>query len=71
LTRGNGRDGGLSRRELDVLRLLVAGKRNPQIAEALCISSNTVAKHVTSIFAKTGTANRTEAAVYARNHGLA
>jgi DNA-binding NarL/FixJ family response regulator len=62
---------GLSSRECEVLRLLAAGRSNPQIAEALVISSSTVAKHVSSILAKTGTANRTEAAVYARDHGLA
>jgi DNA-binding CsgD family transcriptional regulator len=62
---------GLSFRELDVLRLLAAGKSNQQIAEALVISSNTVRRHVSNIFDKTGAANRTEAALYARDHGLA
>ena len=59
----------LSARELEVLRHLAAGKTNPQIAQELFISSNTVAKHVTSIYTKTGTANRVEAAAYAnRDH---
>jgi len=59
----------LSTRELEVLRLLAAGRSNPQIAEALVISSSTVAKHVTSIFTKTGTANRVEASAFAhRRH---
>jgi DNA-binding CsgD family transcriptional regulator/pimeloyl-ACP methyl ester carboxylesterase len=61
----------LSARELNVLRLLAAGQSNPQIAEELGISRNTVAKHVTSIFAKSGAANRVEAATYAQRHGLA
>jgi DNA-binding CsgD family transcriptional regulator len=61
----------LSDRELDVLRLLAAGRSNPQIAEALVISPSTVAKHVSSILAKTESANRTEAATYAHRHGLA
>jgi DNA-binding NarL/FixJ family response regulator len=60
----------LSARETEVLRLLATGKSNLQIAEALVISPNTVAKHVTSILDKTGAANRTEAAAYAHGHGL-
>jgi DNA-binding NarL/FixJ family response regulator len=59
----------LSQREIEVLRLVAAGRSNPQIAEALVISSSTVAKHVTSIFTKTGTANRVEASAFAhRRH---
>jgi class 3 adenylate cyclase/DNA-binding CsgD family transcriptional regulator len=60
----------LSQREVEVLRLLAAGKSNRDIAEALYISLNTVATHVRSILTKTGTANRTEAAAYAMRHGL-
>ena len=62
---------GLSGRELEVLRLLAAGKSNQQIADELVISLNTARKHVANILVKTGSANRTEAAAYARNHGLA
>jgi NarL family two-component system response regulator LiaR len=61
----------LSSRELEVLRLLAAGRSNQQIADDLVISLNTVRRHVSNIFDKTGAANRTEAAVYARDHGLA
>lgn len=61
---------GLTQREVEVLRLLAAGKSNRDIAEALFVSPNTVANHVRSILAKTTTANRTEAAAYARRHGL-
>jgi DNA-binding CsgD family transcriptional regulator/pimeloyl-ACP methyl ester carboxylesterase len=60
----------LSRRELEVLRLLAAGKSNQQIADNLVISLNTARKHVANILAKTGTANRTEAGGYAHDHGL-
>ena len=60
----------LSQREVEVLRLLAAGKSNRDIAEALCISLNTVATHVRNILTKTGAANRTEAAAYALRHGL-
>jgi DNA-binding NarL/FixJ family response regulator len=61
---------GLSGREIEVLRLIAAGKSNQQIADALVISLNTVARHVSNIFDKTGAANRTEAAGYARDRGL-
>jgi DNA-binding NarL/FixJ family response regulator len=61
----------LSQRELEVLRLVAAGKTNQQIADELVISLNTARKHVANILDKTGTANRTEAAAYARDHGLA
>jgi DNA-binding CsgD family transcriptional regulator len=60
----------LSQREVEVLRLLAAGKSNRDIAEALYISLNTVATHVRNILTKTGTVNRTEAAAYALRHGL-
>jgi DNA-binding CsgD family transcriptional regulator len=61
----------LSQRELDVLRLLTAGRSNQQVADELVISLNTVRRHVSNIFDKTGVANRAQAAVYARDHGLA
>ena len=61
---------GLSKREVDVLRYIVAGKSNRAIGEALFISANTVANHIQSILAKTGAANRTEAALYALRNGL-
>ena len=61
---------GLSEREVEVLRLISAGRSNQQIAEALVISLNTVTHHVSSIFNKSGAANRTEAAAYAHRSGL-
>jgi DNA-binding NarL/FixJ family response regulator len=60
----------LTARELEVLRLLAIGRGNADIAMVLSISLNTVATHVRNIFAKTGCANRTEAAAYAMRHGL-
>jgi NarL family two-component system response regulator LiaR len=53
-------------RELDVLRLLVQGKSNPEIGQALFISPTTVRSHVTSILTKLNVANRTQAAVVAQ-----
>jgi DNA-binding NarL/FixJ family response regulator len=60
----------LSSREVEVLRLIAAGRSNRQIADELVISLNTARKHVANILAKTGTANRTEAAGYAHDHAL-
>jgi pimeloyl-ACP methyl ester carboxylesterase/DNA-binding CsgD family transcriptional regulator len=70
LARDDGPTAGLSSRELEVLRLLASGRSNKQIAEALVITRNTVAKHVTSILTKTESANRTEATSYAHRHRL-
>jgi pimeloyl-ACP methyl ester carboxylesterase/DNA-binding CsgD family transcriptional regulator len=61
---------GLSVRELDVLRLIAAGKSNAQIADELVISQNTVIRHVSNIYAKTGAANRAQATAYAARHGI-
>jgi predicted ATPase/DNA-binding CsgD family transcriptional regulator len=60
----------LSEREVEVLRLISDGKSNPEIASELFISVNTVYRHVSHIFVKTGSSNRVEAASYAREHGL-
>jgi predicted ATPase/DNA-binding CsgD family transcriptional regulator len=62
---------GLSEREVEVLRLIVAGKSNRQIADELILSERTVANHLAHIFNKTGTDNRAAAAAFAIRHGLA
>jgi DNA-binding NarL/FixJ family response regulator len=62
---------GLSEREVEVLRLVAAGKTNREIAELLVVSPATIAFHLKSILNKTGVANRTEAASFAHRHGLA
>jgi len=46
------------------------GKSNREIAAELCISTNTVDRHISNILNKTGTVNRAEAAAYAAHHGL-
>jgi len=61
---------GLSDREVEVLRLIAEGKTNQQIADQLVISLNTVAHHVSNIFAKAGLGNRAQAASYAHLHHL-
>ena len=60
----------LSQRELEILRLVAAGQTNQQIADELVISRNTVRRHVSNIFDKTGIVNRAQAGVYARDNGL-
>jgi DNA-binding NarL/FixJ family response regulator len=61
---------GLTVREAEVLDLVARGLTNPQIADALFVSAHTVKTHINRIFAKTGSANRTEAVEYARRHLL-
>jgi DNA-binding CsgD family transcriptional regulator/tetratricopeptide (TPR) repeat protein len=60
----------LSDRELQVLRLLAAGRTNRAIAEELFISEKTVARHVSNIFDKLGVSSRTGAAAWAFQHNL-
>jgi two-component system NarL family response regulator len=60
----------LSSRELEVLRLLVAGRRNREIAGTLDITEGTVKLHVSSILGKLGVADRTEAVTRALQHGI-
>ncbi|KUG02338.1 two-component response regulator-like protein [hydrocarbon metagenome] len=62
----------LTKREKDVLALLVKGNSNKEMAENMFISEKTVKNHLTSIFRKLGVKDRTQAAVYAlRNHIVA
>ena len=61
---------GLTQREIDVLQLICGGKTDREIGEDLFISVKTVGNHVSNILNKTNTANRTEAATYAAQHGL-
>lgn len=66
------RDGGgrneLSRREIDVLELLTAGRTNRQIARALDISERTVKAHLTRVFRLIGATDRVQAALWGREH---
>lgn len=62
--------GGLSPREVEVLRLVAAGKSNPEIAETLVLSEKTVARHLSNIFAKLDVGSRTAAAAFAYEHRL-
>ena len=60
----------LSDRELEVLRLLAAGKPNQQIADELVVALATVKKHVGHILGKLAAGNRTQAVARARVLGL-
>jgi DNA-binding CsgD family transcriptional regulator len=62
---------GLSEREFEVMGLLAVGRTNRQIADELFISLNTVSHHLRNIYAKTGASNRTEAAAFAFQAGVA
>jgi predicted ATPase/DNA-binding CsgD family transcriptional regulator len=61
---------GLSRRELEVLRLIAAGRTTREVAEALVVSVPTVERHITHIYMKIGARGRAEATAFALKHGL-
>ncbi len=61
---------GLSKRELEVLRLLCAGETNREIAAGLVVSVRTVDRHVSNLYAKLGVSSRAAATTYAHEHGL-
>ena len=60
---------GLTPRELQVLRLVAAGKTNKAIAAELFLSERTVDRHVSNIFAKLDVSSRAAATAYAYEHG--
>ena len=62
---------GLTRRELEVLRLIAQGRSNRAIAAALYLSPRTAERHVANIYLKLGAHSKAEAAAYALRHGLA
>ncbi|MDD3269243.1 MAG: response regulator transcription factor, partial [Syntrophomonadaceae bacterium] len=60
----------LTKREKDVLTLLVKGNSNKEMADVMFISEKTVKNHLTSIFRKLGVKDRTHAAVYALKNNI-
>ncbi|GAA1584360.1 hypothetical protein GCM10009789_42580 [Kribbella sancticallisti] len=62
--------GGLTQRELEVLRLVAAGNSNTEVARHLVLSDKTVARHLSNIFTKLAVPSRTAAVAYAREHDL-
>ncbi len=67
---GQGGDGGLTAREVEVLRLVAEGLTNREVAERLFIAQKTVSVHVSNILAKLEVSTRTQAAAAARRRGL-
>jgi DNA-binding NarL/FixJ family response regulator len=61
--------GELTPRELDVLTLIARGRSNKVIARELGVAEKTVKTHVSSVLAKLGVQDRTQAALYAVTHG--
>ncbi|MFA5883732.1 MAG: LuxR C-terminal-related transcriptional regulator [Acidimicrobiia bacterium] len=62
---------GLTDREVELLRLVAAGKTNRAIAEELCVSEKTVERHLSNVFRKLGVSSRAAASARAVHHGLA
>ncbi|SDU78202.1 helix-turn-helix transcriptional regulator [Jiangella alkaliphila] len=62
--------GGLTRREVEVLRLVATGMTNRAVATELFLSERTVARHVSNIFTKLDVSSRSAATAYAYQHGL-
>ncbi|QFG22753.1 response regulator transcription factor [Actinomadura sp. WMMB 499] len=62
--------GTLSGREVEVLRLIAAGATNREIAARLFLSEGTVKNHISRILTRLGLRDRTQAVLYARDHGL-
>ncbi|MFI5983625.1 response regulator [Streptomyces sp. NPDC051555] len=60
----------LTGREVDVLRLIAGGSTNREIASRLYLSEGTVKNHISRILGRLGLRDRTQAALYARDHGL-
>jgi two-component system nitrate/nitrite response regulator NarL len=61
---------GLSPREIQILKDVVSGRSNKDIAKHLSISEHTVKHHITAIFDKLGVYNRLELALFAHHHGI-
>ena len=69
-SRPHGAPGGLSDREMDILRLVAEGLSNQEIAAKLFVTGQTVKFHLSNIYRKLEVANRTEASHYAHVNGL-
>lgn len=62
--------GGLSEREVEVLRLISRGRTNRQVADELTLSVKTVGRHIENAYGKIGVSSRAAAALFAMEHGL-
>ena len=68
--RGANEAGGLTKRELEILRLVAEGRSNAQVAKKLWVTEQTVKFHLSNIYRKLDVANRTEASRWAQTRGL-
>jgi DNA-binding NarL/FixJ family response regulator len=69
-SRGSAFPDGLTEREVEVLRLIAAGRNNREIAEELVLSVRTVERHITNIYGKINARGKADATAYAMTHGL-
>ena len=60
----------LTRRELELLKLVAEGHSNAQVARMLWVTEQTVKFHLSNVYRKLGVANRTEASRWAQTRGL-
>lgn len=65
-----GPPGGLTPREVEVLRLVATGATNREVADALVISQKTVARHLSNMFTKLGVSSRAAATAWAYEHDV-
>jgi DNA-binding CsgD family transcriptional regulator len=70
LDAGDAPPGGLTPREVEVLRLVASGRSNRDVAASLVISEKTAARHVANIYAKLGISSRSAATAFAHQHAL-
>ncbi|HEY6584390.1 MAG TPA: response regulator transcription factor [Gaiellaceae bacterium] len=64
------RPGGLTRRELEILKLVAEGHSNAALARMLWVTEQTVKFHLSNVYRKLGVANRTEASRWAQRNGV-
>jgi DNA-binding NarL/FixJ family response regulator len=67
---GQGSPGGLTKREIEILRRIAGGATNRQVAEQLFISEKTVGRHLANIYGKLGVSSRTAAAAWAHDNNV-
>lgn len=67
---GQGREHGLTERESEVLALMIRGLTNPEIADSLYLSVNSIKTHVRSLYRKLGVDRRSKAVLWGVEHGF-
>ena len=67
---GRSSPGGLTPREIEILRRVAGGATNKQVAEKVCISEKTVGRHLANVYGKLGVSSRTAAVAWAHANNL-